>query len=102
MPCVDYLDTNKLDHNSSPFELFQAFVPFTLMDKWCTYINTKALRENAGQEGQVYPDFKPFNCREFCQHIRVYLAYSISPSPHIDMKFKLQIGDMFNGNNFVS
>ena len=102
MSFVGWFDKHSLDHNSSPFAFFKAFVPESLTNKWCTYTNTKALRDNAGQPRQVYPDFKPFTCLEFCQYIGVYIAHGISPSPRIELKFKTQSKDMCNGNNFIS
>ena len=47
---IDWLDKNKLDHNSEPYDYFVAFLPDELIDKWSMYTNIKTKRENEGKK----------------------------------------------------
>ena len=60
------------------------------------------LREkNAGTEGEIYPDFKPFIPEELRKHLGVYILHGLSPTPELNMNLQSQAEDNINGNEFV-
>ena len=67
-----WLDEHNLDHHSPPHEFFSSFCPMSLTDKWATYSNHKALLENSGQEGKLYPDFMDLKVKEI-RHLLVHV-----------------------------
>ena len=103
MPDIDWLDKHNLNHDSEPYDFFQAFLPDNLIDKWSMYTNTKAMRANAGKKrgGRVYPDYVDFSPSEFKRHLGLYILHGISPSPRIEHKFNNQKKDPVNGNDMV-
>ena len=101
-PTQSFLDKHHLDRDSRPIQFFEAFCPMSLTDRWTTYTNHKAMLENAGQPGKLYPDFTPFTVKELRQHIGVRILHGLSPSPRVEMKFDNQAKDPVNGNDFVS
>ena len=101
MPNPKWLKSNHLNSHSHPAKWFDAFIPTKLTDTWTSYTNIKAMRDNAGQRGKPYPDYKPFTTRELRQHIGVYIQNGISPSPNINKKFKSQNQESANGNDFI-
>ena len=101
MPKPAFLRKHGLDCDSLPHEWFEVFLPKTLTSLWTTYTNTKALLANAGQKGEIYPDFKPFTPTELRKHIGVYFVHGLSPSPHVNQKFQSQADNPMNGNDFV-
>ena len=101
MPDVKFLDKNGLDHNSQPYNFFDAFLPGSLLDTWSIYTNTKAMRANAGRGGKFYLDFKDCTCSEFKKRLGFYILHGILPSPRTEMKFNNQKADCVNGNDFV-
>ena len=97
-----WLEEHDLTYMSEPFDFFHSFCPDSLTSQWTSYTNRKAWLENAGSEGHPYPDFTPFNPKEFRQHLGVRLLHGISPSPRIAMKFQSQQQNDVNGNDFVA
>ena len=74
-----FLIRNKLTKNSHPAEWFSALLPdkkgptdskhaITIGD-WTLYIYSKALIANVGQEGGVYPEYKPFSPKRIKQYL---------------------------------
>lgn len=110
-PRTHFMTRHGLNTSSTPAEWFRAFLPHTPDRKknysdfntstWTSYLNFKAQMVNAGQVGQVYPDFKPFTVRETEQFIGVYILHGLSPTPRVEMKFKSQAQDATNGNDLV-
>ena len=100
-PNPDFLHWNNIDVHSKPINWFNSFIPTRLFEKWASYTNTRAMQENAGQQRQFYPYFKPFECSKLCKQIGVVVLYGLSPSPKISMKFRGQNNDFVNGNDFV-
>ena len=101
-PTAEFLSDNNLDHTSLPHEWFEPFVPRSLTSLWTKYTNTKALMDNAGNIGEIYPDFYPFTPNELRKHLGLYIVHGLAPSPEVSMKFKSQSEDDINGNNFVN
>ena len=58
--------------------------------------------ENAGNIGEIYPDFYPFTPDETRKHLGVYIVHGLAPSPEANMKFKTQSEDDINRNDFVN
>ena len=54
---------------------------------------------NAGAEGSVYPDFKPFTSLEIHHVIALYILQGLFPSPQVKMKFKPQHINPVNGHD---
>ena len=75
-PTAEFLSDNNLDHTSLPREWFEPFVPRSLTSLWTGYTNTKTLMENAGNIGEIYPDFYPFTPDEMRRHLGVYIVWS--------------------------
>ena len=65
------------------------------------YTNTKALLENAGNEGELYPDYVSFTAEKLRRHLGVYIVHGLSLFPEVGMKFQTQIEDDINCNDFV-
>ena len=82
-PNQSWLDKHGLDHNLKPQDFYAAFVPDSLVGTWTTYTNNKAILENAGQEGKLYPDWKPFKVRDLKQHILAFASSMGSLRPHV-------------------
>ena len=91
---------HNLDCHSLPYEWLEAFLPRSLTSLWTSYTHTKALMANAGHEGEIYPDFKPFSPIELRKHIGVYFVHGLAPSPSISMNFKPHSENNVNGNDF--
>ena len=101
-PRPEFIFENKLDSDSLPHEWFEPFVPRSLTGMWTSYTNHKALLANAGQDGEVYPDFTPFTNDRLRQEISVYMIQGLGPAPQVSMKFKSQQEDDINGNDFIN
>ena len=84
-----------------PHEWFEAFLPRSLTSQWTSFTNHKTLISNAGQEGEVYPDYTPFTNDELRKHIGLYMVHGLDPSPQASMEFTSQEQDEINGNYFV-
>ena len=80
-PTSEFLRENNLDPTSLPHEWFEAFLTSRMTSSWTSYTNTKSLMQNAGVEGEIYPDFKPFNPEELRKHLGVYIVHGLSPTP---------------------
>ena len=98
----EFLRENNLDHNSLPHNWFEPLLPRTLTSLCTLHTNTKALLDNAGNEGGLYPDYVSFTTEELRRHLGVYIVHSLSPSPEVGMKFQTQSEDDINGNKFVN
>ena len=57
--------------------------------------------QNAGVEGEIYLDFKPFIHEDLRKHLGVYIVHGLSPTPELNMKFQSQAEDDIHGNDFV-
>ena len=55
-PIPEFLRENNLDHTSLSHKWFEPFLSRTITPLWTSYTNTKALLENASNEGELYPD----------------------------------------------
>ena len=108
----EFLKKHKLTEFSQPQEWFSSLLPdkrqpndskhiISIAD-WTSYTNKKALIANAGQEGGMYPDFKPFSPKWIKQFIGLYILHGLSPSPQVKMKFKPQHEDPINGNDLCA
>ena len=100
-PKSEFLREKNLDHTSLPYEWFEAFLPICMTLSWTSYTNTNALMQNAGSEGEIYPDFKLFIPEELRKHLGVYIVNDLSPTPYLNMKFQSQAEDDINGNDFL-
>ena len=58
--------------------------------------------ENAGSRGGNYNRFIDFNKPELMLYLALYLLYSISPSPQVEMKFKNEQEDPVNGSSLCN
>ena len=101
-PREEFIKEHKLSHESLPHEWFEAFLPKKMTSTWTTFTNMKAMLANAGQEGEIYPDFTRFTTNELRKHLGVYIFHGLCPSPEIGMKFRGQRVDDVNGNDFVA
>jgi hypothetical protein len=62
----------------------------------------KAMLACAGKEGAIHErDWKPFTMKELRQHLGLYILNGLSPSPHVEWKFKPQSADATHGSDFV-
>ena len=66
-----------------------------------SWTNTKAILANAGPNGITYRDFVPFDVEELRSHFGIYVLQGLSPSPRVEYKFRRQIEDPVNGNDYV-
>jgi hypothetical protein len=106
---MTFIRKHQLNLDSHPAEWFQSFLPITntkrnqifSLENCLSWTNTKAMLENAGGQGGKYHDFEPFSIVEFQRHIGLYLVQALSPSPQVEMKFRSQLEDPVNGNDFV-
>ena len=74
------LRSHALDFNSMPHKWFDVFLPVSLTSEWISHTNVKALLANAGNVGEIYPDWKPFTPIELRKHIGVYFIDGLFPS----------------------
>ena len=74
------------------------YVSFQQLTKWT---NIKASHAGAGKVGTCYKDFTPFSVEELRRHVGLYVWNGLSPSPHVEMKFKSQQQDILHGSDFV-
>ena len=72
------------------------------MDDMTEWINVKAMIVNAGNRGVKYADFIDFSKCELMSHLSLYLLHAISPSPQLDMKFKIEAEDLVNGSTLCN
>ena len=54
--------------------------------------------QNAGVEGEIYPDFKPFIPEELTKHLGVYVAHGVSPTPELNMRFQSPLNHINKSN----
>ena len=109
-----FIAKHKLTKKSKPHEFAKAFISlqskysphenmargfsFHNLTKWT---NTKAINADAGRDGTTYKDFVPFNVQELRSHFGVYVLHKLSPFPCVEYKFKSQLEDPVNGNDYV-
>ena len=101
-PDYAFLKFHNLSTNSKPHEWFEAFLPSSVTGEWASHTNLKAMLSNSGNDGEIYPNWKPFGPAELRKHIAVYFVQGLSPSQTIDMKFKSQGDNDINGNDFIT
>ena len=56
----------------------------------------------AGEGGIRYTKFKYFGVDEVQKLMGVQVAHGLSPTPQVSMKFKSQMQDPINGNDFIA
>ena len=100
-PTPEFLSEHGLDSTSMPHKWFKAFLPRSLTSQWTSFTNHKSLLSTSGQEGEVYPYYKPSTNDELRENIGLYMVHGLAPSPQVSMKFTLQEQDEINGNDFV-
>ena len=112
-PKMEFLEEHKLDENSLPQELFNAFLPIYdgkisnphhrntpyWIHKWANYTNKKALVLGAGVPGSIYPTFKPFSYQEIESFIVLYILQGLNLPLQVEMKFNSQETDTLQGND---
>ena len=89
-PNFDFLFKNNLNSDSLPHNWFEAFLPPRITGQWTNFTNMKALLDNAGNEGEIYPDFTPFLPAELRQYIALYMIHGLNPSPSLEKSFSLK------------
>ena len=72
------------------------------MDGMTACLNVKAMIANSGKRGGKYADFMDFTTCELMSHLSLYLLHAISPSPRLDMKFKIEAEDPVNGSTLCN
>ena len=97
VPNIEAINEAGLNCQSHPATWFNLFMPrekrrqdnpdvVSVVD-FTSWTNTKAVMENAGPGGVLYPDFTPFSNDEVMQHLGLYILHGLSPSPQVSMKF---------------
>ena len=110
VPNLDFLFKNGINVDSQPCEWFDLFMPMRRkrhnstnklsVEDLTTWTNLKALLDNAGEGGGVYPKFIPFTIPEIAKHLGLYMLNGISPSPQVELKFFSQF-EMLLTNAYV-
>ena len=72
--------------------------PETMISKWTSYTNAKAIHANIGLGGN-YLNFEPFNTEEIKKYIGIYILNGLNISPHVDYKFNSTYVDPVNGSD---
>ena len=67
-----------------------------------TWTNLKAILNNAGTGGGIYPKFVPFSIEELASHLGLNILSGISPTPQVDLKFASQSEDPVNGSDLCN
>ena len=100
IPNLKYLFSKGIGFHLHPADWFDIFFPqkrtrrthpnAVTIHELTSWTNTKAMKLTAGVGGGLYKNF--VNClqEEILSHLGLYLLHSISPSPKIEMKFKLK------------
>jgi hypothetical protein len=109
---IGWVELQGLTEFSAPNKWFEALLPekkkrtdsisMVSIAEWTVYSNTKALISNAGQPGNLYPDWKPFMVTEIKKFIGLYILQGLSPSPQVKIKFKPQSIYAINGSDLCS
>jgi hypothetical protein len=112
VPNLEYLFQKGISFDSHPADWFNLFPPFkcdkythekaVTMDDLTVWLNVKAVIANAGSRGGKYSRFKDFTKPELMSHLSLYLYHALSPSPRLDMKFKIGIDDPINGSSLCN
>ena len=104
IPNLKFTAKYGLDEDSHPGDWLKAFIPKHMkkrdsrsvcISKWSQYSNMKAKLNFAGNEklGGLSYNFEEFTPREIEQHLSLYIAQGLSPSPQIKMKAKSQLAE---------
>ena len=96
-----FLFENNLNSDRLPHNWFEAFLPPRITGQWTTFTNMKALLDNAGNEGEIYPYFTPFLPAELRQYIALYMIHGLNPLPSLEKKFQSQAQDDISRNDFI-
>ena len=113
IPNLKFTAKHGLDEDSHPADWLQAFIPEHMkkgdsrsvcISKWSQYSNMKAKLDFAGNEklGGLSYNFNEFTPREIEQHLSLYIAQGLSPSPQIKMKAKSQQAEPLQGNDLIN
>ena len=117
MPDPEFVKKHRLSVESTPTEFVEVFIPYFLnpyngkpkanrvypsIQTWTEWTNKKAMLACAGAEGAIYEkDWHPFTMKELRQHLGLYILNGLSPSPHVEWKFKPQSACKTHGSDFV-
>jgi hypothetical protein len=117
MPDPKFVKKHKLSVDSTPTEFVEVFIPYFVSEyngkpkkdrvypsiqTWTEYTNKKAMLACAGKEGAIYEeDWRPFSMKEIRQHLGLYILSGLSPSPHVEWKFKPQSASQTHRSDFV-
>ena len=107
VPDIQAINEAGLNCESHPATWFNLFMPrekrrqenpdvVSIVD-FTTWTNTKAVMENAGPGGVLYPEFTPFSNDEVMQHLGLYIVHGLAPSPQVSMKFQSPRDNPVNG-----
>jgi len=73
------------------------------VSNWTAYSNTKAMLNNAGEEGHIFAGkHKPFTNREIVAMLGVYIIDGLAPSPQLTQKMQPQSKQPTHGNDKVA
>ena len=73
------------------------------VSNWTTYSNTKAMLNNAGEEGHIFEGkYKLFTNKDIIAMLGVYIIDGLAPSPQLTMKMQPQSKQPTHGNNKVT
>ena len=73
------------------------------VSNWTTYSNTKAMLNNAGEEGHIFEGkYKLFTNKDIIAMLGVYIIDGLAPSPQLTMKMQPQSKQPTHGNNKVA
>jgi hypothetical protein len=123
-PNTAFLRRYGLNQTSHPMDWFTAFMPLTpdankedpavanvkgdrttkfAVSNWTAYSNTKAMLNNAGEEGHIFAGkHKPFTNREIVAMLGVYIIDGLAPSPQLTQKMQPQSKQPTHGNDKVA
>ena len=111
VPNIHAINEAGLNCDSHPAMWFNLFMPkekqrqanpdVVSLSDFTSWTNTKAVMENAGPGGVVYPEYVPFTNDELMQHLGLYIVQGLSPSPQVSMKFQSPTSNPVNGSQLV-
>ena len=123
-PSTTFLRRYGLNKKSHPMDWFTAFVPLTpdanledpaianvkgdkttkfAVSNWTAYSNTKAMLNNAGEEGHIFAGkHEPFTNRDIVAMLGVYIINGLAPSPQLTQKMQPLSKQPTHGNDKVA
>jgi hypothetical protein len=123
-PNTVFLRRYGLDEKSHPMDWFTAFMPLTpdanlddpaianvkgdrttkfAISNWTAYSNTKAMMNNAGEEGHIFAGkHRPFTNKDIVVMLGVYIIDGLAPSPQLTQKMQPQSKQPTHGNDKVA